>query len=212
MHSISTISPLYAIPESTPQDVSGETFETLQSIAETYQETDALCQELPLSGSVQRSLNTNLGLLAIQTLASAELHSDRKKQQLLAEMQGYNGSLKDISELIRALTERKAQGKADFSEPQFRDLIDRVRESNRDPHTQQSVVPDYQYNWPSESSIDITLQGLNDRVKIIGQELNQIMMGIEQEYKDMDGILQAGRELAKLIQESIRSIQSRTGR
>jgi hypothetical protein len=189
-----------------------EVAELIDSTTESFSEATDVCTRPVTGQATARIGDINLGLLAIELVIKAEENSNRKKQLLLEQMQGHNSNLKDISQLIRALTECKAQGKANFSEDAMRDLIDRVREKNRDPNTLKSVVADNQYNWKDEASIEITLQALNDQVKIIGQELNQITMLIQQEYQDMDGVIQSGRKLIELIGEGMRSIQGRTGR
>ena len=110
------------------------------------------------------------------------------------------------------MTERKAHGKANFNgEPEYMDLIDRIREDNKDPQTGQSILPSHQYEWNDDRTIDIALQGLNDHVKIIGQEVNQITMYIQQQYQDMHSIAEIARKSCEDIIAGIQSIQRRTG-
>jgi hypothetical protein len=60
--------------------------------------------------------------------------------------------------------------------------------------------------------MEILVQGLNDHVKIIGQQANKITMLIQQEYHDMNSITDSARKFIEMINESIRSIQNRTGK
>ncbi|MBM3207512.1 MAG: hypothetical protein FJZ57_02755 [Chlamydiae bacterium] len=155
----------------------------------------------------------NIGLMYTDLYLQAEAASNKKKDALLLELQSHNDNLKDVAKLVSALTEKKASGKADFSHsPEFKDLIDRIWEKNKDPETNQSVIPSHQYCWKDENSIDIALQGLNDRVKILGQEANNVTMYIQQEYHDMNAITDSAKKFLEMINETIRTIQSRTGR
>jgi hypothetical protein len=155
----------------------------------------------------------NIGQIYADLYLQAESVSNKKKNDLLEELQNHNNNLKDVAKLISALTEKKESGKADFSHsPEFIDLIDRVYEQNKDEQTQQSVIPSHQYFWKDEASIDIALQGLNDRVKILGQEASNITMYIQQEYHDMNAITDSAKKFLDMINEAIRTIQSRTGK
>jgi len=154
----------------------------------------------------------NLGSINVELYLSVENLNNVRKEDLLLQLQTQNGRLKDISKLISAMTERKAAGKANFNgEPEYMDLIDRIREDNKDPQTGQSILPSHQYDWNDERTIDIALQGLNDQVKIIGQEVNQITMYIQQQYQDMHSIAEIARKSCEDIIAGIQSIQRRTG-
>lgn len=154
----------------------------------------------------------NLGYAYLDLYQKMENQNRVSRDDLLVQLQTQNSNLKDISRLISAMTERKTSGKADFhDEPEYIELIDRIRESNRDAHTGQSIIPNHQYIWNDERTIEIALQGLNDHVKIIGQEVNHVTMLIQQQYQDMHSVAETARKSCDIVIEEIRSIQRRTG-
>jgi hypothetical protein len=154
----------------------------------------------------------NLGAMYLDLYQRMEDQSSITKENLLYSLQSHNSNLKDVSRLISAMTERKAKGSANFnSEPEFIELIDRIRENNKDPKTNQSILPPHQYHWNDERTIEIALQGLNDQVKIISQEVNHVTMLIQQQYQDMHSVAETSRKSCELVIEEIKSIQRRTG-
>ena len=154
----------------------------------------------------------NLGAIYLDLYQKAEAHNKVSKDNLMQQLTEQNTNLKDISRLISAMTERKSSGKANFNdEPEYVELIDRIRENNKDPRTGQSILPAHQYNWNDERTIDIALQGLNDHVKIIGQEVNHITMLIQQQYQDMNSTAETARKSTELTIAEIQAIQRRTG-
>lgn len=154
----------------------------------------------------------NIGAIYLDMYQRLEDHNAVEKDNLLKQLQSHNSNLKDISRLIAAFTERKSKGDANFqNEPEYIELIDRIRESNKDPHTGQSILPPHQYRWNDEKTIEIALQGLNDHVKILSQEVNHVTMLIQQNYQDMHSFSETTRKSVELMIEEIRSVLRRTG-
>lgn len=131
------------------------------------------------------SLGYNPGLAFIQAHEQVYQARHASKENILHQLETYNMQIKDLSKLITEITQRKPSGKADFSdEPEFMDLIDRIREAHTDPHTHASIIASHKYSWTDEREMDIVLQAMNDRVKILSQDENIQTMYLNQEFQD----------------------------
>jgi adenylate kinase family enzyme len=140
--------------------------------------------------------------------AHEKAYNTRKmsKDALMTQLSAQNEQLKELSRFINALVQRKESGKADFhDEPEFMDLIDRIREAHIDPRTGESIIPAHQYKWDTEKEIETVLQVLNDHVKIIAQDVNQTTMLISQDTQDT---IQLTEISYKTIDMLIRHIES----
>jgi hypothetical protein len=90
----------------------------------------------------------NIGMEYLSLFREAEQHTNSKKDNLLSDLDNHNNNLKDISFFLSAITERKKTGKVDFvGEPNYMDLIDKIRENNIDVSTGQSIIPAHNYSW-----------------------------------------------------------------